>query len=159
MTFFHGFWHIIWALLGLPCGPMYPKGLYMNLDLLFHYFTNVLVKKWSLVTDSFCFCSFISLKIFMFFAYFGGVKPTLWPKVPQTSPYGLVHLNLCFGPRFSPKMDLICKFGSLFFNFSLCRFFWANFRWFFGGFGPPHVTPNFQMVPIWTPTPSFIVLL
>ena len=58
-SFFLGFCHKIWALLGLLCGPMYPNGLYFNLDLLFHYFAMVLAKNWSLVTDSFQFWSFL----------------------------------------------------------------------------------------------------
>ena len=56
---FSCFWQKIWALIGLPCGPMYPKGLYMNLDFLFHYFTKVLARKWSLVMDYFHFWSFL----------------------------------------------------------------------------------------------------
>ena len=96
-----------------------------------------------------CLSRFISSKKSLFFNL-GTLKAPLEPKLFQTAPNGLIHLNLCFGRALSQKMDLVYEFRSFFFDFLLLvvilRHFFANYT--------PLKVPQIFFASIWTLTPN-----
>ena len=107
---------------GAPSGPhlcpMYPYGPWpLVLSLTRHIEAN---------NNSFHdFCVFKQVYFLQKSLFFnlGSLKAPLEPKLFQTSPNGLIHLNLCFGGALSQKMDLVYEFRSFFSIFS----FWLSF--------------------------------
>ena len=90
-----------------------------------------------------CLSRFISSKKSLFFNL-GTLKAPLEPKLFQTAPNGLIHLNLCFGRALSQKRDLVYEFRSFFSIFSFWLSFWGIF---FANYTPFKVPQIFFLPP------------
>lgn len=139
-----------WAIFGPPLWPKVFQRLPYGLGPPGTLFERGIGHKKELVYNLFSSYGFLFASKIHFLPRFCSFLAPLWPKVLRRSPYGLTSLVLCFDRGTSQKMDLICEF---FRNFSLQRFFWANFQ----PFWPPPVAHSCPMVPIWTLTPSCII--
>ena len=101
---------------------------------------NFIIWAWNQPKNGACL-SILSI-FFQFFPFCGGFwgllcsfNPLLSPKLPPRSPYWLIPLILCIASPTNQKTDLVCKFGSFFFIFSLSNFF-GHFFW-------PFLTPHY----------------
>ena len=106
-------------------------------------------------------CSFIFLVLFLAFCLMRLLwvynphpeAPLLKPKVPQTSPYGLIPHGSCIASATNQNTDVIWEFDliiSFSHNVNL-------FRLSFGHFWPPTVPQTGPKVPIWTLTSKSII--
>ena len=96
-------------------------------------------------------CSFLIIVLFLAFcalksrfqSLLWGFNPLLRPKVPPRSPNGLIPLSSCITSATNRNTDIVCEFGSFFFIFSHCKYFWGHF-W---PFLTPHCASNWAQGP------------